>query len=307
MNCFAFKHYVSYMLFFSFEVEMKINPLKTIIATQIIDFISTEGSGPIQIIDKEDNIYFAKTTDLFGFPNSEMINEVLGVYFSKLWGLNVAEPCLVNIPKSIVEDFISRDGNILPDRYKKTDFDNTLFFGVKEIQNTIEIEQYIKGLTLRRDFNLFNEPLDLIKIGIMDMWLGNQDRKPKNPNILITTSFNEKFDFIPIDHAACFGYHRQYKITKSIHLTLLDNESILSTGLAASILKFSKNNELSLLPKTIQECFTKCIDNSEFILNQIPSEWGFSKKAKENIIFVLSESERNKMLSTAFIRFKPKK
>jgi len=284
-----------------------INPLKTITASQIMGFKNTKGSGPIQIIDTEDNIYFAKTTDLNELPNSELICEVLGVYFAKLWGLNVAEPCLVKIPKSLIDEYLSIDGNVLPSRYLNTDFDNILFFGVKEVQNTIEIEQYIKGLSFRKEFNLFNSPLDLIKIGVFDMWLCNKDRQPKNPNILITASINDKFDFVPIDHAACFGYHRQYKTTKASHLYLPDNECILSSGLSVSILKFSKKKELVLLSETILNCIESCIANSQFVLNQIPSDWGFSKKAKENIIFVLSESERNKLLSNAFHRFIPRK
>jgi hypothetical protein len=286
---------------------VSINPLKTIIATQIIGFKNTEGSGPIQVIDTEDNIYFAKSTNLSGLPNSELICEVLGAYFAQIWGLNVAEACLVKIPRSLVDNYLSIEGNTVPSRYQNTDFDNTIFFGVKEVQNTMEIEQYIKGLRLRKEFNLFNQPLDLIKLGIIDMWLGNKDRKPKNPNILITNAYSGKFDFVPIDHCACFGYQRAYKTVNSSHLYLPDNESILSTGLAASILSFAKKRDLIELPEIIMSSISECIEKSDLILNQIPSEWGFSKKAKENIIFVLSEPERNKSLSTSFIRFKPKR
>lgn len=286
---------------------MELSPLELKTATKILRFIETLGSGPIQILDENDEIYYAKTTDIIGLPNNEMICELFVNYFAKVWGLKIAEPCLIKIPKIVVDDYLIENGVEISKRYLNTDFDNLIFFGVKSISNIIENERYIKGLHSRKEYNKFNKPLDLIKIGVLDLWVGNMDRKANNPNILITESLNSKFDFIPIDHALCLGYQRQLKKINSSHLHIEDRDSILSTGLSATILKYSKKRDLVNLNLEIKECMNSCLKNSSFIFSQIPSEWGFSKKAKENITFVLSQEERNNSLSSSFIRFKPGK
>lgn len=285
---------------------MPIQPLNIITATKVLSIKGTKGSAPFEVICDDNEIYFAKTTDIKVEPFTELICEIVGNYFANIWGLQTAVPCLIKIPIEVVEAYIKEIGQPLPIRYAKTKFNEILFFGVKSVSNTIEIESYMNGITSKKEFNLFNNPLDLIKIGALDFWLGNKDRKPDNPNILLSSDFN-KFDFVPIDHAACFGYSNQLKSLKSSHLHVEDANNILSSGLAVSILKYSKRAELLPLIDSITESIASSIEHSDEIFSQVPSSWGFSKKAKENIIFVLSEKERNLNISKMFIRFKPKK
>ena len=285
---------------------MPIQPLNTITATKVLSIKSTKGSAPFEVVCDDNEIYFAKTTDIKAEPFTELICEVIGNYYANIWGLQTANPCLIKIPLEIVEAYIKETGQPLPVRYAKTKFNEIIFFGVKSVSNIIEIESYMNGITSKKEFNLFNNPLDLIKIGTLDFWLGNKDRKPDNPNILLSSDSN-KFNFIPIDHAACFGYSSQLKILKSSQLYVEDSCNILSSGLAVSILKYSKKSELLPLIDSITKSINSSIEQSEEIFSQVPSSWGFSKKAKENIIFVLSEKDRNKIISKMFIAFKPKK
>jgi hypothetical protein len=286
---------------------LPIQPLHTIIATKVVSIKTTKGSAPFEVMCGEENeIYFAKTTDIKVEPFTELICEVVGNYFSCIWGLQTASPCLIKIPPEVVAAYIKEIDQPLPPRYAKTNFNEILFFGVKSVPNTIEIELYMDGIKSKKEFNLFNNPLDLIKIGALDFWLGNKDRKPNNPNILLSSDSN-KFNFVPIDHAACFGYSNQLKSLNSSQLFIEDANNILSSGLAVSILKYSKKSELLPLIDSIKESIDSSIEHSEEIFSQVPSNWGFSKKAKENIIFVLSEKERNLNISKMFVRFKPKK
>lgn len=285
---------------------MPIHPLNIINAVKVLSIKDTKGSGPFEVLCDDGEIYFAKTTEILTEPFTELICEVIGNYYASIWGLKTGKPCLIKISRDVVIIYLKECGLSLPNRYKKTKFDEILFFGVQSCPNIIEIEEYINGLSTKKEFNNFNNPLDLIKIGILDFWLGNKDRKPGNPNILLSTNF-DKFTFIPIDHAACFGYSSQYKTLNSSHLHIEDSNNILSSGLAISILKYSKKKELLPLIDSISNNIVNSLAHSEEIFRQIPSSWGFSKKAKESIIFVLSEKERNKNISRMFIRFKPKK
>ncbi len=285
---------------------MEISPLVTRTAIKILSFKTTEGSAPIEVLCDDDEIYFAKTTNYSTEPHTDLICEILGIYYARIWGLKTAESCLIDIPLDIVEDYLKENEILLPKRYSKTKFDEIQFFGVKLIPNAFETDSYINGLNSLKEFNLFNSPLDLIKIGILDSWLGNKDRKPNNPNILLSTN-EGKIDFFPIDFAACFGYAHKLKILKPFNLDLEGHYSILNSGFAISVLKMAKNKVLLELSKEISIFISNSIKSSNQIFDLIPKSWGFSKDAKKNTIFVLSDSERNKKVENSFLIYKPKK
>jgi hypothetical protein len=76
-----------------------------------------------------------------------------------------------------------------------------------------------------------------VKIGIFDFWIGNKDRKPENPNILIGTDGN-KFDFHPIDHTAAFAFLEDYKQVRDVLLAIEPKNNILSAPIIGSLTKF---------------------------------------------------------------------
>jgi hypothetical protein len=212
-------------------------------AIQIKSAKSTEGSAPLEVICDDGEIYFIKTTLPTHAPFPELINELLCNYLCQTFGLTVAIPRLVILPQIVIDSFIS-EGNSLDKRYQDVKFDDRVFFGAQSINNATEFEQYNSYLKNKHDFNKFKNPTDLIKIGVLDFWVGNKDRRPKNPNIIISPT-KEGFEFNPIDHTAAFGYQTNYKGLKSSQMLVEDSKNILSTPISKSILNFvmSKNND----------------------------------------------------------------
>ena len=273
-------------------------------AIQIKSAITTKGSAPLEVLCDDGELYFIKTMALKHPPFPELINELLCNYLCQCFGLAVALPMLVRLPQIVVSSFL-KEGNILDERYHNVNFDDTLFFGAKSIKNATEFEKYNARLNNKHDFNRFSKPLDLIKIGIFDFWIGNKDRMPSNPNIIISPS-KEGFMFNPIDHTAAFGYQANYKGLNKSQMFIEDSKNILSTPISKSILKFafSKNNHT--LRTTILDCIDTSLDNLGFVFNQIPPDWGLSKAGKQDIFKVLSDKERNATIAQTYYRFKNK-
>jgi len=276
-----------------------IQPIKKISAVKIISETGTEGNSPLVIYCDDLEVYYAKTTTPT-IPRVELINEIICYYFLKLWNLPVPDIALIKIDKVVVEAFTKESGN-LSNRYNPSSFDD-FFVGFKEVSPATELEKYIETLSSKHEWNNFNNPIDLIKIGLFDIWVCNKDRKPENPNILIGSN-STGFDFVPIDNAASFGYCSNYNSLNTTFLHLEEKYFILNLSLVHSITKFVPDLDLQSLKKDILASISLCIENMDEIFAQVPSNFGFSKKAQSKLKEILSNEKRNIVTSERYFPY----
>lgn len=274
-----------------------LNPISHIDAVKILQEIDTKGSSPLEVMDGLADVHIAKTTTS-KTPRVELINELICSYFTKCWGLKSPEPVLVKIGNSVVETYENEFGK-LSKRYENVNFDNETFYGTRRIHGAVELDKHIDSFTNKGEWNKFENQLDIVKIGVFDIWLGNKDRWDKNPNILFSPNENG-FVFHPIDHTASFAYATDYKKVNDATIRLEEEMRILKAPLIRSIVKYADKAELQELHKEIFDCITLCNQNIGFIFDQVPKEWGFSKKARNHLIEFLSDEKRNKIVSTAY-------
>lgn len=274
-----------------------LNPINQIEAVKILREIDTKGSSPLEVIDGVADVYIAKTTRSKE-PKVELINELICSYFTKCWGLKSPEPVLVKIGNSVVEAYQEEFGE-LSKQYKGIDFDKETFYGTRRIDTAIELDKHIDNLTSKGQWNKFEDQLDIIKIGVFDIWLCNKDRWVKNPNVLFSPNENG-FVFHPIDHTAAFAHITDHKQVRPALMHLEEEMRILKSPLIRSIVKYADKTELQNLHKEIFDCINLCNQNIGFIFDQVPKEWGFSKKAKKHLTDFLSDEKRNKIVSTAY-------
>lgn len=280
---------------------MEFQPLEEKTADKIIGFIPTKGNGPIEVLC-DNEVYFAKTSTFSSEPFTDMISEILGIYLARLWGLETAEPCLMIIPSEIIHAYLKENSIALPERYQTTYFDDVLFFATKRVENSSIIEKYYNDSLTLKDINKIKNKEDIIKIGILDCWLGNKDRRKASPNLLIAN-----FKIIPIDFEACFAYNQQLKTLKPIHLDLDHTFSILNFGLARLVLTQFNKKKNEQLHNELKELIALSLTHLDAIFSFIPKSYGFSQKAKNNVKFVLSNEERNKRVLNSFISYIPNK
>lgn len=251
------------------------------------------------VLGDDRNLWYAKTCKT-ETPRVELINEIICAYFAQCWSLKIPEFNLIQIEDDVVTAYTTENGP-LSNRYAKVVFPS-LFFCSKSISPATELEIYFNGLKGKGDFKNFNNPTDLIKIGVFDIWIGNKDRKMENPNVLIGSE-NNRFDFCPIDHSAAFGYCTDYRQVNNTFMFLEERSRILRIPIVKSISPVVSKNKLTDLKNEILSDMAVSIENLDFIFDQIPASWGFSKKAKAHLKDFLSDDKRNGVVAESYINY----
>lgn len=276
-------------------------PLHTVRAELITNELTTEGSRPLQVLADDGEIYVAKTTTA-AVPYVEVINEVVCGYLAQCWGLAVPPFALVNIGKSVVDSYERRQKR-LSDRYANYPFDERLFFGSRWIGNQVELDAYFAGPHHPGQMQLFHAPTDLLKIGVFDLWVGNFDRKPENPNILLSSRDNERFGFCPIDHTAAFAYLTNYQDVREALFARDPKKCILSHHFVRAIAKFTPPEQISSLHDDILNGMTIALENMDFIFSQVPPAWGLTRKAKEHLKQFFADTVRNEQVASSYLSY----
>jgi hypothetical protein len=256
-------------------------------------------SLPLQVLCDDNEVYVIKTMFKTHPPFEDLVNEILCNYFFQCWDIPVPEPAIIKFDAILIEQYLA-EGNAINKRYTGFKFENHYFFGTKFLQSTTEIDMYNLSLKGKRDYNKYQNPLDLVRIGVFDRWIANTDRRSDNSNILMDTS-TEKFRFIPIDNTQAFACQNDYKALKLAVMDTVNNKSILNTPITKSICSFADPKKFSNLDKEITANIEITIDLMETIFENIPSNFGLSKKGKAKIKEILSNKERNKSVSNFYI------
>lgn len=275
-------------------------PVKKLTASKIIKQYKTKGSYPLLVLISGADSYIVKTCHQKK-PTVEVINELICAYFAKCWQLSVPEFALIEIGLDVFQNFI-KEGGALSGPFKSDLLVDRIFFGSKEISNAIEFEQYMGSISKKRDLKLFKSPLDLIKIGVFDFWVGNVDRKPRNPNILLGSD-SGLFDFHPIDHALTFANQSNYRNVTDIVLRFDDDFSILKVPFVKSLINFVSSPVLQKIEFEILEGMNKTIHELDFIFSQVPPEWGLSRREKSHLKNFFSDKSRNERIARSWHYF----
>jgi hypothetical protein len=232
-------------------------------------------------------------------PIEDLINEILSNYFFQCWDIPVPEQALVIFDDILIEQYLLENTTISK-KYIDFKFDNHYFYGSKFLPNTTEVDLYNITLKNKHDYNKYQNPIDLIKIGVFDKWIANMDRRFNNPNILVDNS-GVKFKFIPIDNTQSFANQNDYKNLKLALMDTFNNKSILSSPITKSISSFANSKKYSNLANEIIGNIEKSIDLIDPIFENIPSEFGLSKQGKNKIKEILSNNTRNNIISRFYL------
>jgi hypothetical protein len=152
----------------------------------------------------------------------------------------------------------------------------------------------------KNQYGKFENPLDFILTGCFDHWIGNADRKPENPNILLSVNASGKFCWHPIDHTAAFAYN-DYKDVRDAMVRI--NKSILECGFVRSVCKYEDKKKLENLAKNVDICISNSLKDIDNIFDQVPASWGFGKKAKAKLKDFFSNKERNQRMGTIYQQY----
>jgi len=220
----------------------------------------------------------------YGKPH-DLFNEYIAASFCQILQIPIPPFSFVKIlPEHVINGIPKRHFQIpcFGSLYLPYAEDLTHFFLTKE-KNRFEI-------------NKIGNKEDIVKIGLFDIWLSNEDRHHNHSNILIDPRDDGSY-FIAIDHTSIFNSGNLDKELYGIN----EYESILTSDYIKVLFR-RKTNIAKALDEMIADFYIRvatCKDRLPIILQSVPPEWNLNLKEKQQQmeqIFLadwLQESEGN--------------
>ncbi len=263
-------------------------------AISFIKEIKTEGHSPLLLIADDFNAYYVKNTK-GQVPCFSIISEFICHYFLKIWDIKTPDIAAIKVEQDILSGNLSH--------FHKPHFYNNICFGSKKMNNIIEMNNFIE-IHRKADFNKFENPYDLLKLCLFDIWVENDDRKPTNPNVLF--EIGEKINIIAIDNAFTFAsmsYTDLYQINGQVAQSYNDN--LLYTDFVKEIVKYlSKQINLTEdIRKYFYFCIEKSKENFNTIVENIPESLGFTEDLQNLLYDFLFNEKRNKQVLLKFFSY----
>lgn len=207
-----------------------------------------------------------------------LFNEYLSSRFLGIWNIYALPPFLITIHEEhLPSSFVS--GMLQPASLKHS------LIGYPYVKNQKEVTLFEDGLTSNlSDRKKIVAPQSLVRIGLFDLWLGNDDRNANNYNLLLESK-SDGYHFIPIDHEAIFN-------TNNLPLGLnlqTESDSLILTSLFKSVVSKRIIKEILTtngddLRDYFYLCTTNCKNELDNILEEIPHDWNISIDVKRELI-----------------------
>jgi len=269
---------------------LAIEPIIHLTATSLKEELRTTGNSPIKVIGSDYNMYVAKNSKNKN-PATDMINEVLAHYFLKLWHIPTPDIALISIdPLHLLPEY---SNNHRPHYY------NNEVFASKWVNHSVD-SSIMFEINKKKDYDKFNNPEILFSIGLFDIWVENDDRKPTNHNLLFQT-INGKQNIIPIDHSFIFST-MNYNDLDPTTFSPIENENIFVSSLGGSLKRYKKKNKKwqPINRDYFYLCIQNCRQEYANIVANIPANWGFTAENQTNLFNFLFNDERNQKVYNEF-------
>lgn len=211
-------------------------------------------SRPLRIYCSDFKHYVGK----FGRTH-DLLNEIIAAEFAKLWGIRVPDFAYIRLLPEHV-----------PSGLNKNHF-NRLGFGSEYLEHAQELSKIL--LTWKANSyeigRIVNRE-DLLRIGLFDLWMANEDRNHNNANLLIQPTV-EGFHLVAIDHVNIFNTNM---LDKGLNVLTME-ESILYSDYITLLFKKEKLQErIIAIEKEFPGYVALCQKSLGKLLETIPSEWG---------------------------------
>ena len=229
--------------------------LKTLHSISAIEKeLTSSGSRPVVVWCNDLNYYACK----YGRAN-DLFNEYIGASFCKIWGIPVPEFIFVNVKPEHIPTGLQKKSFEIP------------CYGCFYLEYAKDVNEYLTTWkTSGYELSKITNKEDLLKIGLFDIWLSNEDRNHNNANLLINPT-DQGYKIVAIDHVNIFNTsslkHGIYQINEF--------ESIISTDYVKLLFKRGEklNDLTNNLEKIFYVCVKKCKKKLDAILADVPPDW----------------------------------
>jgi len=271
--------------------------IPTVHTQYLFEEVKTDGHSPMKFLCDDGQTYYCKYRTAINKEELDcLVYELVCQALLKNSNIPTQEVALAEIQDKSF-DIRKLDAN---KRYIRP---GIICFASKEAEYT-NLVTGIQDITGKRDLYEFEDPYDLLRIAIFDLWVDNADRgrgSAENYNLLMQ-SYQQKDDemqkihfksrWLAFDHAFCFGgidNLRMFNETMppSAHRKLI--ESKYFNGV-------KKYYQHQTCEQVIENFIPLCVNNVETIINdvfsQLPPQWQTPISLAERMIRFLSSSGR---------------
>lgn len=262
-------------------------------AIKIVKEIPTTGHNPLLILTEDFEQYYTKSSK-GEYPTFELISEFLCHYFLRLWEIPTPDIAVVQVNTRVLQN------HRLSKNHKPNHF-RLPCFGSKLVENVVDANLFF-DLQKKRLFQQIFEPQSILKLGLFDIWIENDDRKPTNFNLLFAP-FRQQYRPLAIDHAYTFNTLAYQHLNPDYGVSVTYNESILYTELAKNIYDCFEDKALwrKEMQKYFSDCLFQCQRFFKEVAENIPVELGFEQLYRTKVYEFLFSESRNQIVFQEFL------
>jgi len=264
--------------------------IKEVFTVTFKDEMLDQNSVPIVFFCSDFETYFCKSK-LNEFNHDYLVYELIGNKLAKYFSITTPEIAYVRFKSDAMgNDFLQKN-------YRVEDGD--LLFGSRFIGNYDTVDKtnkfYVKN---NKQFSKLGNPVELLRISIMDVHLNNSDRNEENYNLLYHT---EKRKFYAIDHAAIFGGPALKGNFSPKGSAALGNK-LIGSFLLKNILKYLSLEQIEI---ELDTYFSKCEESLKLLIEELfvslPPEWAVSENLQIRVLDYVLDETRNKLTQLLLI------
>lgn len=275
--------------------------IPTLTATYFIRQVPTDGHSPLLIsADDQENYYVKYLNSIKIEEFALLVYEMIAVKLLKELNLPCAEQALIHIPPSLIPKEVS---------YSRKWKSDAIAWGSKEIENAVLVSE-LNSFRNKNIFNQIQNPHDIIRIALFDLWVDNNDRKQTNYNLIIKQN-NSRIKFVPIDHGAIFGGFNGISVFNETNICSANNKLISSDLFRDIVSRIPLEKQLQVSKEflnLLSQIQIKEVLNDVF--QNIPASWKINETLKDRIEkFLLSDLRKHSMsnIINSKLPLKPKK
>lgn len=231
----------------------------------------TAGCAPVKVMCSDLNDYVCKYAT--GVPTRTLYNEFVAAEFLTRWGIDKPKHNIISIKEEHFPESV-RSARVQLRYFSRP------CFGSKHELYAKEIDPSFPNLDINKKvLGAIENKFDLLKIGLFDLWLANEDRNHNNYNLLLNPT-ETGYCFLPIDHERCFN-GSSARVDRPIVL-LTEDESLITSPLAQVLLRGSRglSEKIDEMASEYYLWVSGCQKGLDDALKDLPEAWGIDVQAE---------------------------
>jgi hypothetical protein len=266
----------------------------------LLEETKTSGHAPLKFICNDNNLYYCKY--LVDFDPNEincLAYEIVSHYLLKALNIPTPDIALVEVAEGTLDK-----SKIIKNRRLRV---NDICFGSKGIDPSEEINEF-ETCSNKREYNRIENPEDVIKIALFDLWINNVDRgRFINPGFnynLLVVRYGSKRKIMAFDHAFVFGGVQQIGVFNS-KMPFENQDKFHQSDFYKSFIRYMDEEEIiEIVDNFIPLLKISHKEVIDAIIFQLPDVWKLTPNLADRIQEYLFCEERIEKVKAVILNSK---